>query len=66
MEIIVNNEPVAVPDGITLQALADTLKLPTSGVAMLIDDSLAPRSKWNELSLHPGANLTTISAAYGG
>lgn len=65
MTIIINNESRTV-EATTLSALALELQLPERGVAVAVNNRIAPRTSWAETSLADGDNVTIIKAAFGG
>lgn len=66
MKILLNDQPLTVDDGCTVADLAQLRALPSSGVAIAVNDLLVPRGKWSEQTLADGDKVTVISAAYGG
>lgn len=65
MKIFVNRKPVETQ----ASSLADLLRehaLPSSGVAMAIDNQIVPRTQWASTPLHEGEEVTLIQAACGG
>ena len=50
----------------TLLRLAEELALPTSGVAMALNNRMIPRADWGDTPLEEGASVVIVQAACGG
>lgn len=67
MEIRINGEFAVLPEDVgTLEQFASWRELPSGGVAIALNNRIAPRSKWGSLKINEGDDLMVISAAYGG
>ena len=66
IEIYLNGEAREVPEGLTLAALLDWLKLPADRVAVELNREIASRSKWNETIIQPGDRLEVVNFVGGG
>ncbi|AEG43520.1 sulfur carrier protein ThiS [Isoptericola variabilis] len=69
---LVNGEPYAVADGLTVDRLVTDL-VPgcvvdgsPQGVAVAIDDAVVPRSRWAATRVHDGARVEVVTAVQGG
>lgn len=65
MIVTVNDERVQVDDEITVVALLRRLGFPDKGVAVALDWTVLPRSRWNRI-LSDGARLEIVTAVQGG
>ena len=65
MIVTVNDERVEVDDSITVAALLTRLDFPDRGVAVALDWSVLPRSRWDS-TLSDGARLEVVTAVQGG
>jgi sulfur carrier protein len=65
MNITINNKP-ATTAATSLQALADELSLPSTGVAVAVGNQMVPRSAWATTPLSEGADIVIIRAVCGG
>ena len=65
MIVTVNDERVEVDDAITVAALLTRLGFPDRGVAVALDWSVLPRSRWDS-TLSDGARLEVVTAVQGG
>jgi sulfur carrier protein len=68
MDVYVNGEPVAVPEGATVAVAVAGLDLPASGrgVAVAVDREVVPRGEWERTTLGEGARLEVVRAVQGG
>jgi thiamine biosynthesis protein ThiS len=66
MEIFLNGEKKEVPEGLTLAALLDWLKLPQDRIAVEYNLEIAPRGHWSETSVHGGDRLEVVHFVGGG
>lgn len=66
MNIIVNNKPVEIEDGATLQTLAEKQNLPAKGVAVAVNQNMVAREAWNSTTLASGDDVIIIKAVCGG
>lgn len=65
MRITVNDKEVDVDDTATVASLLASLGMPDKGIAVAIDWSVLPRSRW-ETVLHDGARVEVVTAVQGG
>ena len=65
MKITVNNKEMDTASS-TLLRLAEELALPTSGVAMALNNRMIPRADWGDTPLEEGASVVIVQAACGG
>lgn len=68
MNVIVNGDEKAMPEGTTIEALLVALGAPQSGrgVAVAKDGEVVPRSQWHRTMLAAGDQLEVLSAVQGG
>lgn len=65
MKIIINSKETETQSQ-TLQALAEELSLPASGVAMAKNQQMIHREDWSDTTLAENDNILIIKAACGG
>ncbi len=66
MEVIVNGEPRALPEGATVATVLRDLDLPERGIAVALDREVVPRGQWDRTVLGDGARLEVVRAVQGG
>ncbi len=66
MTIYLNGETRDVPEGLTLAALLDWLKLPAERVAVERNREIVPRGRWTETAIADGDNLEVVHLVGGG
>jgi thiamine biosynthesis protein ThiS len=64
--IHLNGKKQEVPEGLTLAALLDWLKLPQGRVAVERNLEIVPRAKWAETPVHPDDRLEVVHFVGGG
>ncbi|WP_207842203.1 sulfur carrier protein ThiS [Williamsia soli] len=65
MNVMVNGELTAIPEGATVRSLLGQLDLPDTGVAIAIDDTVRPQSSWDS-ELGPCERIEILTAVQGG
>jgi sulfur carrier protein len=65
MIVVVNEKQVEVDEQTTVAALLESLGFPDRGIAVALDLSLLPRSRWTT-ELSDGARLEVVTAVQGG
>lgn len=65
MIVTVNDEAVEVADDTTVAALLERLGFPEKGIAVAIEQTVLPRSRWHT-ALTDGARLEVGTAVQGG
>lgn len=67
IQVRVNDEPHVVTDSTTLsQLLTDLGLVAAKGIAIAINDVVAPRSSWDSCRLSAGDQILLIQATQGG
>ncbi len=66
MTIQLNGEPREVPEGLTLAALIEWLKLSGDRVAVERNLEIVPRSRWNATLIQAGDQLEVVHLVGGG
>ncbi|TVT59046.1 sulfur carrier protein ThiS [Amycolatopsis rhizosphaerae] len=66
MEVQVNGDWRAFPDGITVAGLLEALGTAPRGVAVAVDGVVVRRGDWAETVVSPGARLEILTAVQGG
>ena len=65
MKVIVNDEDVECDEQITVAGLLERLGFPEKGIAVAVDWTVLPRSRW-QTTLSHGARLEVVTAVQGG
>ena len=68
MNVILNGEPRALPEGATVATAVAELELPAAGrgVAVAVDREVVPRGQWEHKTLDDGARVEVVRAVQGG
>jgi len=68
VRIVLNGEPTAVADGLTVRGLLEDLDVPggARGVAVAVDAAVGPRGEWDTTRLDDGARVEVLRAIQGG
>ncbi len=62
----INGESQSVAEGTQLLELLDALNLPSSGIAVAIDQRIIPRREYDGLTLVDGSTIEIVRAVGGG
>lgn len=65
MKIKINDKETEIKAA-SLQQLAEELSLPEKGIAVAVNNSMVPRTSWQQTVLHEGDNIVIIKAVCGG
>jgi sulfur carrier protein len=65
MKVTVNDEAVEVDERTTVAALLESLGYPDKGIAVAVNWSVLPRSRW-QTALTDGARVEVVTAVQGG
>jgi sulfur carrier protein len=66
MNIILNELPKQIADDATVWHIAQESNLPTTGVAIAVNNAVVPRKLWEQTTLQNGDTVLIIEAAQGG
>lgn len=66
MNIVVNDEPLALPAALTLTALLEQLDHQHPGIALAVNRHIVPRERWANWFLQEGDELVIFQAIAGG
>jgi sulfur carrier protein len=66
MNVFLNGEPRALPEGATVATVAAELELPERGIAIAMDREVVPRGQWGSTPLADGARVEVVHAVQGG
>ena len=67
MIIYVNNKKYSITDGSTIaDAIVQIENMPTTGIAIAVNNEVVANKLWGEVRLSDGDKLTIIKAFYGG
>ena len=66
MTVYLNDKPVEVADGITLEVALETLSIPSTGIATAVNGAVVPNDKRAATVLNHNDKILIIKAFYGG
>jgi len=66
IEVLLNGQTRAVPEGQTVLELLASLDIPSGRVAVEFDRRILPRADWAATRLHPGAQIEIVHFVGGG
>lgn len=66
MDVFINGEAAAVPEGATVATAIAGLDLPDRGIAVALDREVVPRGAWERTVLGDGSRLEVVRAVQGG
>lgn len=66
MKVTINGEAREIPDGLTVGALLDHLKMRPDRVALERNLEILPRARWNETSVQPNDSFEIVHFVGGG
>ncbi|MCK9179898.1 MAG: sulfur carrier protein ThiS [Bacteroides sp.] len=66
MTIYLNNEPIKLEKSIFLSDFLKQKNISTQGIAIAIDQTIIPRTQWEETLLMPDQKILIIHAVTGG
>jgi len=66
MQIIVNGEPHASPDAVSVTGLLESLAVPDGRVAVEVNEEIVPRNAFDTRQLHEGDRIEIVHFVGGG
>jgi sulfur carrier protein len=66
IDVVVNGQPKAIPQGQTILGLLDQLQLDPARVAVELDRRIVKQPRWPETVLEPGAQIEIVQFVGGG
>jgi sulfur carrier protein len=66
MNIILNDKPYEVAEGVSLAFFVESLGLKPQGIAVAINDEVVPKDRWTETFLTDHQKIILIHAVSGG
>lgn len=66
MKININNSPLEINEAATVADALALAAIDTKGIAVAVNESVVPKSKYGETVLRDGDNILIIKAFYGG
>jgi len=66
MNIVVNEQVIAIPAGSNIEQLLDRLESPLKGSAVAVNQTIVSRSTWAEYILNEGDQISLFQAIAGG
>ena len=64
--ITVNGEDHLLTEDMTMRRLLEFLGLPEKGIAVAVDGSVLPKSRWDTTDVQKGWNIDVLTAVQGG
>jgi sulfur carrier protein len=64
--ITINGEQHHLPDGLTMRQLLGTLSMPEKGIAVAVDGTVLPKSRWDVTIVEKGWAIEVLTAVQGG
>ncbi|OZF04525.1 thiamine biosynthesis protein ThiS [Rhodococcus sp. 15-1154-1] len=64
--ITVNGEEHALSEGLTMRRLLADLSMPDAGIAVAVDGTVLPKSRWDATTVEPGWTIEILTAVQGG
>lgn len=64
--ITVNGEDHVLEEQLTLRQLLDHLSMPDRGIAVAVDGTVLPKSKWDATTVENGWTIEVLTAVQGG
>jgi sulfur carrier protein len=66
MHIIVNGDATEIPDGLTVTALLEHLRLRADRVAIELNSGILPKDRWPDTYVHSGDRFEIVQLVGGG
>lgn len=66
MNILLNKQQVAVPDGLSLCTFLQSQGIVQSGIAVAVNNRVIPKTIWAETMMNEADEVIVITAAFGG
>lgn len=64
--ITVNGEDHALSEGLTMRQLLTQLSMPDKGIAVAVDGTVLPKSRWDLTTVEKGWKIEVLTAVQGG
>nr|WP_115967225.1 sulfur carrier protein ThiS [Rhodococcus sp. (in: high G+C Gram-positive bacteria)] len=64
--ITVNGEQHSLAEGLTMRQLLGTLSMPEKGIAVAVDGTVLPKSRWDVTTVEKGWTIEILTAVQGG
>lgn len=65
MKVNVNNNPTET-SAVNIKQLAEQLNLPAAGVAVAVNNTMVPRTDWENTAIVEGSDIVIVKAFCGG
>jgi len=65
-QILLNGEPYSIGSGCSITELLESFAGTTRGSAVVVDDDIIPRSRWDAHRIEPGQRVELVTAVPGG
>ncbi|MBU3023718.1 sulfur carrier protein ThiS [Aestuariibacter sp. A3R04] len=66
MQVYFNDDPVAVPEECSLEAMVKELTQSNSKLAVAVNNTIVPRSQWAEFALSENDHIAAFTLVAGG
>nr|WP_300499968.1 sulfur carrier protein ThiS [uncultured Rhodococcus sp.] len=64
--ITVNGEDQVLPGDLTMRQLLEHLSAPEKGIAVAVDGTVLPKSRWDLTTVEKGSKIEILTAVQGG
>ena len=64
--ITVNGEVQVLPGDLTMRQLLEHLSVPEKGIAVAVDGTVLPKSRWDLTTVEKGSKIEILTAVQGG
>lgn len=64
--ITVNGEDHVLPSDLTMRQLLERLSMPEKGIAVAVDGTVLPKSRWDLTTVESGSKIEILTAVQGG
>lgn len=66
MNVMINGEAIALDRSFSLQGLIQELKIEIQNIAITVNNNIIPKSRWHEVHVNAGDDISLFQAIAGG
>lgn len=66
MQIFINDEPIECPEGSTISTLLIQQGIPAENMAVALNETVVPKTAWDQTDIPADSNIIIIKAVQGG
>ncbi len=66
MNVMINGEAIALDVPVSLQGLIQDLKVDIKNIAITVNNNIVPKSRWHEVHVNAGDDISLFQAIAGG